>query len=134
MKKIFFFFMIFSVSQIFAETVKENQGIIYILTNRAMNIDGIPLIKIGFTEQNLKDRINQLSTTGVPVKFEEYYSIKINNYKKIETNIHNVFKEYRVNKNREFFQMDPEYAKMILIGLQLAEGQRVAAEENISKK
>lgn len=113
----------------------EERGIIYILTNPTMNIDGIPLVKIGVTKNDLKERISQLSAeTGVPIKFQEYYHAEINNYINIENEIHKYLDIYRINKKREFFQIDPEKAKMILIGLQLAEGQKVQPAEKIKKE
>lgn len=130
MKKFLFTIMLVS-SPLFA----EERGIIYILTNLTMSIDGIPLVKIGVTKNNLKERISQLSSeTGVPVKFEEYYHINVNNYTNVEKKIHDYLDAYRINKKREFFQIDPEKAKMILIGLQLAEGQKVQPAEKIKKE
>lgn len=110
MKKIFFFFMMFSVSQIFAETVKENQGIIYILTNQAYQEKGRSkekLIKIGQSkdEKSLSDRVKDLSRpTGVPHPYEIFYSAKVKNYKKIEKEIHKFLDAYRSNNKREFFK------------------------------
>lgn len=113
----------------------EERGIIYILTNPTMSMDGIPLVKIGVTKNNLKERISPLSSeTGVPVKFEGYYHINVNNYTNIEKKIQDYPDAYRINKKREFFQIDPEKAKMILIGLQLAEGQKVQPAEKIKKE
>ena len=59
------------------------------------------MIKIGQS----KDRYRQdeLYTTGVPTKFRvEYYAL-VNNYIDIEKRVHNLLRQYRPNKNREFF-------------------------------
>ena len=77
---------------------KNNEGYIYILSNESFSNN---LIKIGQS----KDRYRQdeLYTTGVPTKFRvEYYAL-VNNYVDIERRVHSLLRQYRPNKNREFF-------------------------------
>lgn len=57
------------------------QGIVYILTNPA-----IPnMVKIGMTShEDVKLRMSQIYTTGVPLPFECVYAAKVANCEKIE--------------------------------------------------
>ena len=78
---------------------------IYILTNESMP----NLIKIGLTKRDdLNIRIKELYTTGVPLPFNIYYACLVNDSKRTEDILHKLFKENRINKKREFFQIDPE--------------------------
>jgi hypothetical protein len=85
-------------------TTQNDIGIVYILTNEA--IPG--MIKIGKTAGNVKDRMNSLYKTGVPLPFECHYAKKFDNHSEIEKNMHDIFSDKRVNKNREFFEVEPE--------------------------
>jgi hypothetical protein len=83
---------------------------VYILTNEAM--PGI--LKIGFTENPVSERILQLDTTSVPVPFQCYYAARVEDSKKVEKALHTAFGDFRVRPNREFFKMDPFRVKAIL--------------------
>ena len=88
-------------------------GIVYLLTNPCMP----GLVKIGMTKQeDLDKRMKELYTTGVPVPFECQFACKVNNKDcaKIEKALHTAFDPQRVNKNREFFKINVEQAKVIL--------------------
>jgi len=88
-------------------------GIVYLLTNPCMP----GLVKIGMTKQeDLEKRMKELYTTGVPVPFECQFACKVNNKDcaKIEKALHTAFDPQRVNKNREFFKINVEQAKVIL--------------------
>lgn len=89
--------------------------IIYVLTNPAMP----GLIKIGKTSQSdVKDRMKQLYSTGVPVPFECVYACKVADAAAVEKALHQAFDislqagseqvRIRVNPNREFFKLEPE--------------------------
>jgi T5orf172 domain len=83
------------------------KGIIYILTNPAMP----NLVKIGKTSRDdVKIRMGELYKTGVPVPFECSFAGKVNDINKIEKAFHKAFRPYRINKNREFFEIEPEQA------------------------
>lgn len=89
----------------------ENLDIVYIFTNEAMP----GLCKIGYTTRNdVKERAKELYTTGVPYPFQIHYACQVSNGKNIESIIHKLFSEYRVNNNREFFEADPEKVKLAL--------------------
>ena len=83
------------------ETNKNNQGnCVYILTNPSMP----DLIKIGKTEKTAHERAEELYSTGVPTPFEVVYSIPSEYPKILEDILHKKFKQYRINKDREFFR------------------------------
>lgn len=89
----------------------EEKEIVYILSNPAMP----GLVKIGKTTQtDVKLRMNQLYTTGVPVPFECVYAIEVDDCSKVESALHIAFCPSRINPNREFFKIDSEQAIAIL--------------------
>ena len=88
-------------------------GIVYLLTNPAMP----GLVKIGMTTQkDIKVRMNELYTTGVPLPFECQYACKVKkaDCAKVEKALHKAFEPNRVNNSREFFTIKVEQAKAIL--------------------
>jgi T5orf172 domain len=90
--------------------------IVYVLTNTAMP----GLIKIGVTNQiDLDARMRQLYTTGVPVPFECYYACRVDVSKNVESSLHYAFSSHRINPNREFFRLEPEKVKTILMLLKV---------------
>jgi hypothetical protein len=102
----------------------ETLDIVYIFTN-----EGMPgLCKIGYTTRNdVKERAKELYTTGVPYPFQIYYACQVINGKNIEKILHKLFDEFRVNHNREFFEIDPE---KVILALQLANPIDVTPKEN----
>jgi hypothetical protein len=80
----------------------SEKGIVYIVTNKAMP----NLIKIGITQNNIKSRLNSLSNTSVPYPFDCEYACEIDDYETVEKILHTAFQDFRVNPNREFFEMD----------------------------
>ena len=86
-------------------------NIVYVLTNEAMP----GLAKIGLTEDSVEARITNLSTaTGVPLPFECYYAAEVDDMKRVEKLLHQLFAEHRVNPKREFFRIDPEKVVLAL--------------------
>ena len=80
---------------------KNNQrNCVYILTNPSMP----GLIKIGKTEKTAHERAEELYTTGVPEPFSIAYSIPSPYPVILEDILHKKFKQYRINKHREFFR------------------------------
>jgi hypothetical protein len=102
----------------------ENLDIVYIFTN-----EGMPgLCKIGYTSRNdVKERAKELYTTGVPYPFQIYYACQVYNGKNIEKILHKLFDQFRVNDNREFFEIDPE---RVILALQLTSPIDVTPREN----
>ena len=85
--------------------------IVYILTNEAMP----NLIKIGkTTRSDVKVRMNELYSSGVPFQFECAYAVEVDDCSTVEKALHTAFNPNRVNPKREFFSIDPEQAIAIL--------------------
>ena len=87
------------------------EGIIYILTNPIM--PGI--IKIGkTTQEDVKLRMAQLYSTGVPLPFDCEYAAKVKNIDEVERALHTAFGPDRVNPKREFFEIEANQAISII--------------------
>ncbi|WP_298125238.1 GIY-YIG nuclease family protein [Brevundimonas sp.] len=88
-----------------------SEGFVYILTNEAMP----GYVKIGLTTQDdVKTRMQQLHTTGLPLPFELAYSARVADCRRIEKALHFVFDDARTARNREFFRIDPDKARAII--------------------
>ena len=88
-------------------------NIVYVLTNPAMP----GLVKIGMTDRDdVKRRMSDLYTTGVPLPFECLAAREIEDREAadIEKALHTAFGPNRVNSSREFFQIDPEQVQALL--------------------
>jgi hypothetical protein len=84
---------------------------VYVLTNQAMP----DLVKIGVTSSDdVETRMQQLDSTGVPLPFECYYAAEVEDATAVEKALHTAFTESRVRRNREFFEIDPNRAKVII--------------------
>ena len=83
---------------------------LYVLTNEAMP----GYIKIGITALSVDKRMISLDATGVPLPFECYCTARVNDMAKVEKALHDAFGDHRVRKSREFFQLDPYKAKVVL--------------------
>ena len=60
----------------------------------------------------IRDRYN--GVTGLPFHFEPKYICRTKNAKELERALHDAFGDNRVNKRREFFEIDPERVFAIL--------------------
>ena len=81
---------------------------VYILSNPTQ--PGI--YKIGYTKLTPDERAKQISNaTGVPLPYEGARALRCFNGEQLEGAVHHALKEYRVNSQREFFQIDLEMAK-----------------------
>ena len=92
----------------------SDPGIIYVLTNPAME----GYVKIGKTI-NLEDRLKSLYNTSVPLPFHCNKAVRVNSMKQVEEALHSLLSKNRTNKNREFFEIEPENAYKILDALAL---------------
>lgn len=90
--------------------MESNQCIVYVLTNEAMP----GFVKVGTTKSTIIKRMKDLFSTGVPVPFECYYAAIVEENKNVERRIHRAFDKFRINKNREFFEIEPEAAADII--------------------
>jgi hypothetical protein len=79
--------------------------IVYVLSNPSMH----GLLKIGMTDRgDLKTRMKELYTTGVPLPFDCVYACIVEDNAEVEKTMHEKFSKYRVNTRREFFKIDAE--------------------------
>lgn len=90
--------------------MKPNHCIVYVLTNEAMP----GFIKVGTTKKPILKRMKDLYSTGVPVPFECHYAAIVEESLNVERRIHRAFEKLRINKNREFFELEPEAAADII--------------------
>ena len=76
-------------------------SVVYILTNQSM--PGI--VKIGITGGTVEERMRSLYSTGVPLPFECYFALEVDDSSNIEKKLHHGLDDFRVNDSREFFEM-----------------------------
>ena len=100
---------------------------VYILTNEAM--PGI--IKIGWTDNSIEQRMKELDKTGTPLPFTCYYAKQVDDPNFVESKLHEAFDKFRIRDNREFFRMLPEHAKA---ALELTSGKDVPLKMMLSKQ
>ena len=77
-------------------------GFIYCCSNPAY---GHNIYKIGFTERLPYERMDELYTTGVLFPFKLEFAKEMEFSHKIETKIHRILYDFRINKSREFFRI-----------------------------
>ena len=83
-------------------------GFVYILTNPSFKENWI---KIGKTSRAVEERVKELDSTGVPLSFEIYATMKTVKYNEVEKLVHiaiDDLTDLRIRKNREFFEVNPE--------------------------
>lgn len=86
----------------------ERNGEIYVVRSAAHPKH---VYKVGFTTKTADDRADQLgATTGQPDRFNVIQSWRVRNPREIEHLVHNLLAEFRLNRSREFFQV--EYTKI----------------------
>lgn len=87
----------------------KQHGYVYILTNPSFREDWI---KIGKTT-NMEERLRTLYNTSLPLPFEPYATLKTVKYNEAEKLVHHYierFSNLRIEKKREFFNVEPEVA------------------------
>ncbi len=97
-------------------------GFVYVLTNPSFEGQ----VKIGMTTGSVDERASQLSTTGIPYKFEVYNKVRVENPEQLEKEVHSYLHPYRVSADREFFKISPSKA--------LAAIEKISGEINATKK
>ena len=86
-------------------------GIVYLLTNPVMP----GLTKIGKTNINgLESRLQTLYNTSIPIPFQCFYACEVEDPDIVERKLHDAFGDHRINKKREFFEIDAERVKSVL--------------------
>ena len=84
---------------------------VYILTNNTMP----GLCKIGYTKNDPGKRAKQINAaTGVAMDFNVEWTYSCYNGIELEGEVHSYLDQFRVNKNREFFQISVEEAKSVI--------------------
>ena len=96
----------------------NKKEIVYVLSN-----EGMPnLIKISKTQRkDLQTRMSELYSTGVPFPFECLWAGEVKDCARIESIIHNAFRDKRVNPRREFFNVAPDQVIPLLKELSINE-------------
>ena len=97
---------------------------VYILINEAM--PGI--IKIGWTDKTVEERMKELDRTATPLPFTCYYAKRVDDPTFVESKLHQAFDEFRIRDNREFFRMSPDQAKA---ALEIASGEDVTPKDDV---
>lgn len=108
--------------------------IVYVLSN-----EGMPnLIKIGKTQRkDLQARMTELYSTGVPFPFQCLWAGEVEDCTRIESIIHNAFRDKRVNPKREFFNIAPDQVIPLLKELAVNEITNTveeALQSNVSEE
>lgn len=89
----------------------EGDQWVYILSNPSTP----GLLKIGYTKQTPEERCKQISSaTGVALPYKVEWAYKCFNGETIERQVHHKLKSYRVNNNKEFFQVSLDEAKKVI--------------------
>ena len=97
---------------------------VYILIKEAM--PGI--IKIGWTDKKVEERMKELDKTSTPVPFTCYFAKRVEDPTFVESKLHEAFDEFRIRDNREFFRMSPDQAKA---ALEIATGTDVTPKDDV---
>ena len=85
---------------------------VYILTNP---LHEKTVLKIGHTKYRPEIRAKQISrSTGVPLPYEVAYAFNCFNGEGLEIEVHRYLDQYRINNDREFFQLNIEDAKRVI--------------------
>jgi len=80
---------------------KVKRGYVYLLSNESMP----NIYKVGYTTANPYFRASQLSSsTSCPTPFQIVCFAEFEDAYEAEKHLHDVFTDYRVNPNKEFFK------------------------------
>ena len=71
------------------------------------------IYKVGYTTKTPSKRAIESYKTGVPVPFDIEFTIQVKHARKVETQIHKLLKNNRVNDDREFFEVPLEKIRAI---------------------
>tara|TARA_R100001443_G_C3346976_1_gene175855 strand:+ start:889 stop:1350 length:462 start_codon:yes stop_codon:yes gene_type:complete len=89
----------------------DHDSWVYVLSNPSQ--PGI--FKIGYTSNTPEERARQLSNaTGVALPYEVEYAYSCWNGLELEKDVHERLNEYRLSRQREFFQVDLEEVKEVI--------------------
>ena len=89
----------------------EGDQWVYILENETLP----GLLKIGYTKSTPDERAKQISNaTGVPLPYKVAWAFRCCNGELLEGEVHHALRKYRVNNQREFFQIGLDEAKQTI--------------------
>ena len=89
-----------------SENLSTELNSIYIFSNKSYSNN---TFKIGWTSDDPEVRAEQLSSeTGVLHPFKVEYSKKFKDAERVEKKIHKHFSEYRIRKNKEYFELEKD--------------------------
>lgn len=86
------------------------RGHVYIMHNCSF-----PQVKIGRTSRTVEERAKELSSTSVPRPFIPLFSVEVTDAAAVERRLHERFRDFRDNPNREFFYLRPPVAIKALL-------------------
>ncbi|MBA4709093.1 GIY-YIG nuclease family protein [Aquitalea magnusonii] len=97
----------------------DTPGYVYVLTNEVYHDGHAPLLKIGYTRKEPKERAEDLyyweyECWGVPQNFKVAFAARFEHAFDTEQRVHEFLKEFRVNHWREFFSCTLEEAKLAI--------------------
>jgi len=89
----------------------EGDQWVYVLENETLP----GLLKIGYTKSTPDERAKQISNaTGVPLPYKVAWAFRCFNGELLEGEVHHALRKYRVNNQREFFQVGLDEAKQTI--------------------
>ena len=88
-----------------ARELATNLNSVYIMSSEDLPKDSY---KIGWTSNLPEERAEELSGTSVLNDYKVEYSKKFKDAEKIEKQVHEYFKEFRIKKNKEIFKLKIE--------------------------
>lgn len=95
------------------EVQQNEKGYVYILTNDYFKEN---VVKIGITI-DLDQRLSSLDVTATPMPFNVYATLYTEKYKAVERAIHQMLDSKRIRSNREFFEIEPDRAYDVFLGV-----------------
>ena len=92
----------------------KKSGFVYVISNPSL---GRNIYKIGVTKRPIEDRLSELSSASVPFLFKPHCVIFSDDCYKLESELHNYFTKYRVNKinmRKEYFKLPLEEIEHVI--------------------
>ena len=114
------------------DKIKE-PGYVYLLTNPSFREDWV---KIGKSARPVDVRSKELDNTAVPLPFEIYATIRTIKYNEVEKLVHELIDsltDFRIRRNREFFNVNPQRALEIFKKIALTIDDAVITEYTDNK-
>ena len=114
------------------DKIKE-PGYVYILRNPSFREDWV---KIGKSARPVDVRSKELDNTAVPLPFEIYATIRTIKYNEVEKLVHELIDsltDFRIRRNREFFNVNPQRALEIFKKIALTIDDAVITEYTDNK-